>query len=44
MVNNILIVDDHPFLRMGVRTFLEKNFKDITCHETDSVFSTEESL
>jgi len=44
MTKNILIVDDHPFLRMGVRTFLEKNFKDIFCVETDSVSSTEESL
>lgn len=44
MSNNILIVDDHPFLRMGVRTFLEKNFNDIYCVETDSVTSTEESL
>jgi len=44
MAGNILIVDDHPFLRMGVRTFLEKNFNDITCVETDSVFCTEESL
>ncbi len=44
MANNILIVDDHPFLRMGVRTFLEKNFEDIYCFETDSVSSTEESL
>ena len=44
MVKNILIVDDHPFLRMGVRTFLEKNFEDIYCVETDSVSSTEEAL
>jgi len=44
MVNNILIVDDHPFLRMGVRTFLERNFEGINCHETDSVSSTEDSL
>lgn len=44
MARNILIVDDHPFLRMGVRTFLEKSFKDIFCVETDSVSSTEEAL
>ncbi len=44
MAKNILIVDDHPFLRMGVRSFLEKNFKDIYCIETDSVLSTEDSL
>ena len=44
MANKILIVDDHPFLRMGVRTFLEENFKDIFCVETDSVSSTENSL
>ena len=44
MANNILIVDDHPFLRMGVITFLEKNFNNIFCVETDSVTSTEESL
>ena len=44
MAKNILIVDDHPFLRMGVRSFLEKNFKDIYCVETDSVSSTENSL
>ena len=29
MAKNILIVDDHPFLRMGVRSFLEKNIKEI---------------
>lgn len=44
MIKKILIVDDHPFLRMGVRTFLEKNFENIYCVETDSVLSTEESL
>jgi len=44
MIKKILIVDDHPFLRMGVRTFLEKNFKDIFCVETDSVSSTKDSL
>ncbi len=44
MVKNILIVDDHPFLRMGVRTFLEKSFDDITCVETDSVSNTRASL
>ena len=40
MGKNILIVDDHPFLRMGVRTFLEKSSKDIFCVETDLVSST----
>lgn len=44
MAINILIVDDHPFLRMGVRTFLENNFKEIYCVETDSVSSTENSI
>ncbi len=41
MAKNILIVDDHPFLRMGVRTFLEKSFNDVFCVETDSISSTE---
>ncbi len=44
MAKNILIVDDHPFLRMGVRTFLEKSFEDISCIETDSVSGTEAAL
>ena len=35
-MRNVFVVDDHPFLRMGVRSYLEKNFKDIILTEADS--------
>ena len=44
MARNILIVDDHPLFRMGVRTYLENNFEDVFCIETDSAVSTDAAL
>ena len=44
MLKNILIIDDHPFFRMGIRTFLEKNFKNCFCVETDSAANTKAAL
>ena len=43
MAKKILIVDDHPFLRMGVRTFLENNFNDLACEEADTIASAKEA-
>jgi len=36
MEKKILIVDDHPLLRMGVRTFLERNVPGVSCFDAES--------
>jgi len=40
MTKHILIVDDHPFLRMGVKTYIEENFASTVCAETDNAAET----
>lgn len=40
-MRNVLVVDDHPFLRMGVRSYLEKSFSDIILTEADSRYTAE---
>lgn len=44
MEKHILIIDDHPFLRMGVKAYIAKHFSNIVCTEIDNANETLEIL